>query len=495
MDFSSLAESASTQAIAGSLTTPELDADAREPLLSDQIRMLFRKILAREPTQVEVQLSLDFLNQVSEPSSDPGRTSMSRLAWLAQALLISSEFCFVDLMMQPEKLNTPNDLSRRSMLLRSGLGFGALALHPLLQSELASAGDPSQEHPMAAKPAHFPPRAKRIIHIFANGGPSHIDTFDPKPALHRYAGQPIAGRYSEDRATNGALMPSPFQFRRYGESGIEVSELFPHTAQHVDDMCIIRSMAADVPNHEPSLLLMNTGEARLVRPSVGSWLTYGPRHGESKPACILSRCARVVIPSRNRRIGRPDFYRESIKGPTSLRNIEQLEKLIANIKNGKLNSRQQTGSIGFGAGLEPAARSGETRRSTTGSQNPIDGTCLPDAKRSRRSIRCFSRNGPSTASVWARRSSQTVAHCSTIGGTRCSVCTSLARRWSTLEITMTHRKGASTIGRSMRSSDRSPTHRPQASRDARRYAGHMGWRIRANAYGRTSENGGECVGP
>ncbi len=122
--------------------------------------------------------------------------------------------------------------------------------------------------------SHFQPKAKRIIHFFLNGGPSHVDTFDPKPALHRYAGKPLPQTRLTERKT-GAAFPSPFQFQRYGQSGIEVSELFSKTAQHIDDIAVIRSMQAQVPNHEPSLMLMNCGDSVQARPSLGSWLLYG----------------------------------------------------------------------------------------------------------------------------------------------------------------------------------------------------------------------------
>src|SRR5262249_22050890 len=129
--------------------------------------------------------------------------------------------------------------------------------------------------PLTPRRPHFPGKAKRVIHIFANGGPSHVDTFDPKPALRRLAGQPLPMPNLRTERRTGAAFPSPFRFERYGQSGIEVSELFRHVARHIDDLCVIRSMHADVPNHEPSLMLMNCGEARLVRPSLGSWVTYG----------------------------------------------------------------------------------------------------------------------------------------------------------------------------------------------------------------------------
>ena len=129
-------------------------------------------------------------------------------------------------------------------------------------------------NPLAPREPHFPAKAKHVIHLFMNGGPSHVDTFDPKPALDKYAGQNLPTENLRTERKTGAAMPSPFTFRKYGESGIEVSELFEHTAQHIDDIAVIRSMQADVPNHEPSLLLMNCGDSIQVRPSMGSWLTY-----------------------------------------------------------------------------------------------------------------------------------------------------------------------------------------------------------------------------
>ncbi|MSR32034.1 MAG: DUF1501 domain-containing protein [Gemmataceae bacterium] len=129
--------------------------------------------------------------------------------------------------------------------------------------------------PLEPKAPHFTPKAKRVVHLFMNGGPSQVDTFDPKPALDKFHGKAIPeGNLRTERKT-GAPMRSPFTFKKHGQSGIEVSSLFELTARHIDDMAIIRSMHADVPNHEPSLLLMNCGEGRQPRPSFGSWVTYG----------------------------------------------------------------------------------------------------------------------------------------------------------------------------------------------------------------------------
>jgi hypothetical protein len=138
-------------------------------------------------------------------------------------------------------------LSRRELLKRSGTGLGMLGLAALLGDDGALLS-PAQaagkyENPLAPKATHFPAKAKHVIHLFMNGGPSHIDTFDPKPALEKHAGKELPFNLKTERKT-GAAFPSPFKFQKYGQSGIEVSELFQHTAQHIDDICVIRSMQA-----------------------------------------------------------------------------------------------------------------------------------------------------------------------------------------------------------------------------------------------------------
>jgi hypothetical protein len=166
-------------------------------------------------------------------------------------------------------------LSRREWLARTGVGMGLLGLAPLLAADRRPTTPPDPANPLAPRPPHFTPKAKRVIHLFANGGPSQVDTWDPKPALAKYAGKTLPTENLKTERKTGAAFPSPFQFKKYGQSGVEVSELFAKTAAHIDDICVVRSMYADVPNHEPSFLLMNTGESRLVRPSMGSWVTYG----------------------------------------------------------------------------------------------------------------------------------------------------------------------------------------------------------------------------
>ena len=166
-------------------------------------------------------------------------------------------------------------IDRRRLLQRSALGLGGLGLAALLHDQgYAAESVVGGSDPLAVRAPHFPAKAKRVIHFFLNGGPSHVDTFDPKPALARYAGQPVPHNLTTERKT-GAAFPSPFRFRRYGQSGLEVSDLFAKTAEHIDSIAVIRSMYALVPNHEPSLMLMNCGDSVQPRPSVGAWVLYG----------------------------------------------------------------------------------------------------------------------------------------------------------------------------------------------------------------------------
>ena len=163
-------------------------------------------------------------------------------------------------------------LTRRELLARCGMGIGALALGDMLVPTRHAAASGNALIPPAP---HFPAKARHVIHLFMNGGPSHVDTFDPKPMLAKYAGKNLPMENLRTERKTGAAFPSPFKFRRYGQSGIEVSDLFTRTALSIDDIAVIRSMHADVPNHEPSLRLMNCGDARQIRPSLGSWLCYG----------------------------------------------------------------------------------------------------------------------------------------------------------------------------------------------------------------------------
>ncbi len=166
-----------------------------------------------------------------------------------------------------------HSLSRRAMLQRSAGGFGYLALQALLAQEQARA---VVSNPLAAKQPPFPARAKRIVFLFMKGGPSHVDTFDPKPLLQRDDGKPYPFKQPRVQfAETGKLLKSPWKFKQYGQSGLPVSELFPNVAQCVDELCILRSVHGTNPAHGGALLKMHTGSDTQVRPSMGSWVVYG----------------------------------------------------------------------------------------------------------------------------------------------------------------------------------------------------------------------------
>ena len=177
--------------------------------------------------------------------------------------------------------------TRRSMLRSSACGFGSLALTGLL-SQAGMSSAPIPDTPLSPKQPHFQPRAKRIIFLFMWGGPSHVDLFDPKPILNQQNGQPLAGKsVGSDRDQLGTLLGSPFKFSQHGESGVWISDLFPHLSAHADQLCVVRSMHTEGSAHGEALLRLHTGQANLVRPSVGAWVSYGLGcESDSLPAYI-----------------------------------------------------------------------------------------------------------------------------------------------------------------------------------------------------------------
>jgi hypothetical protein len=197
-------------------------------------------------------------------------------------------------------------LSRREVLCRIGGGFGTLGLMSVFADAglLRAApganapGSPRQVNPLAPRPPHFPPRARRLIFLFMNGGPSHVDTFDPKPALARHAGQPLPQRFHAgmNRRNNSTLMPSPFRIRRFGQSGLALTEIYPEIGSRIDDICVLRSLYTDNPNHEPGLLMMNSGNMQPIRPSMGSWLVYAlGSENQDLPGYIVLCPGRPVV--------------------------------------------------------------------------------------------------------------------------------------------------------------------------------------------------------
>src|SRR6266852_1941930 len=170
-----------------------------------------------------------------------------------------------------------NPSSRREALRRIGNGFGMMAFASTLQSSIARAGItlPETSSGMGVAKLDYPQRVKRVIFLFMNGGLSTIDAFDPKPMLAKYYGQPMPGGSIATERKTGELMKSPFEFRKQGQCGMDVSELWPHLGEVADDICWVRSVYTEIPNHEPSCLMINTGANQAGRPSLGSWLTYG----------------------------------------------------------------------------------------------------------------------------------------------------------------------------------------------------------------------------
>jgi hypothetical protein len=233
--------------------------------------------------------------------------------------------------------------TRRDFLCRSGMGFASLGLAGLMASQglLNAATDADRSvSPLAPKGPHFAPKAKRVIHLFLNGGPSHVDTFDPKPSLQKYAGKPLPRTNLRTERKTGAAFPSPFKFQRHGKSGIEVSELFAHTARSIDDICVIRSMHADVPNHEPSLLLMNCGEARQIRPSMGSWLTYGLGSDNQNLPGFIAMCP-GGYPIQETQNWQSAFLPGAYQGTYIDTRHTEVDKLIEHIKNTSLSLSEQ----------------------------------------------------------------------------------------------------------------------------------------------------------
>lgn len=234
-------------------------------------------------------------------------------------------------------------LSRRQLLTRAGIGLGMCGLHDLLTQGAAgltpvAEGDRAA-NPLAPKSSHFPGRAKRLVHFFLNGGPSQVDSFDPKPKLAEYAGKPLPISYPTERKTGNSL-PSAFKFQRYGQSGLEVSEVFSKTAAHADDLAVIRSMYAQVPNHEPSLMLMNCGDSVQARPSLGSWLLYGLGSENQNLPGFVAMCPNgyPVKDTANWQSGfLPGTYQGTFIDPKH----REIDKLIENVRSPHATLAQQ----------------------------------------------------------------------------------------------------------------------------------------------------------
>ena len=221
-------------------------------------------------------------------------------------------------------------VERRAFLQRSGMGMGALGLAGLLQAETES-----------KRPGiHFPAKAEHVIHIFLNGGMSQVDTFDPKPELTKRGGQMLPFDNLQTERKTGVALPSPFEFAQHGESGIPISDLFPSVAKCADDLAVIRSMHVELPSHEMSLMLMNTGDMRLVRPSVGSWLTWGMGSENQNLPGFVALCP-GGLPVGGAGNWRSAFLPGAYQGTHIDTSNSDPSKLIANLKNSRLSTSEQ----------------------------------------------------------------------------------------------------------------------------------------------------------
>jgi hypothetical protein len=224
--------------------------------------------------------------------------------------------------------------NRRQFLSRLGMGFGGLGLAALLSQESLWAADADATFsPLAPKLPPFPATAKRVIHIFAAGAPSQVDTWDPKPALAQHAGQPVGDK--------GVALPSTFKFSRHGQSGIEVSEVFPKIAEHVDDMAVIRSMYTDIPAHEIATVMMNTGSRQLMKPCLGSWSVYGLGSENQNMPGFISLHAGGGLPPGGAQNWGAAFLPGVYQGTSINTQAQTTDQMIENIRNPYVSEKEQ----------------------------------------------------------------------------------------------------------------------------------------------------------
>jgi len=225
--------------------------------------------------------------------------------------------------------------TRRQFLRRFGMGMGMLSLAGLLGPELLSDNARGAElATLLPKNPPFPAKAKHVVHIFAQGAPSHIDTFDPKPELAKYDGQALPGM-------GGVAMASPFKFEKKGQSGIEISEVFPHLGEHVDELAVIRSLWTDIPAHEVATVMMNTGSLRISKPCLGSWLTYGlGTENQNMPGFISLRPGGGLPPGGSQN-WQSSFLPGIYQGTSVNTQAGSVDVMIQNIKNPYITLKEQ----------------------------------------------------------------------------------------------------------------------------------------------------------
>src|SRR4051812_3859045 len=234
---------------------------------------------------------------------------------------------------------TPHQPSRREMLATAGTGFGLLALADPLAAEEKKEPDRAV-NPYAVRKPHHAPRAKRVIFLYMPGGPSHVDLFDPKPRLAIDNGKPLPFEKPRlERTKTGNLLASPWKFRKHGQSGVEVSELLPRIASHIDEICVIRSMYADNINHTGAALQMCTGEQAFSRPSMGSWLVYGlGTENQNLPGFVVVSPAEVF---QGAQLWASSFLPSAYQGTL----VRDLKKPIANLGGPSADLQRQRAKL------------------------------------------------------------------------------------------------------------------------------------------------------
>jgi hypothetical protein len=256
--------------------------------------------------------------------------------------------------------SSTSGISRRDVLAQFANGFGMLALSGLMAEGARAAAGPALAgaSPLALRPAMYTPRAKRVIFLFMSGGPSHVDLFDPKVQLSARSGEPLPFEMPKlQRTKTGNLLGTPFKFRKHGECGTEISDLFPHLAKRVDDMCVIRSMVADNINHNGACLQMNTGEQAFSRPSMGSWCLYGlGTENQNLPGFVVLSPAQ---PAQGAPLWSSSFLPAAYQGTL----VSDLNRPISNLQSEAYSlteQRQQLDALQKINGLHRAARPGDS---------------------------------------------------------------------------------------------------------------------------------------
>ena len=227
-------------------------------------------------------------------------------------------------------------MTRRQALQNIGNGFGMLGLCGMLAG--------SETNPLAPRQPHFAPRAKRLIYLFLNGGPSQVDTFDPKPLLTKYHGQGVPTEFLKDEKlkkeeARGRLLGSPFTFKKYGQSGLDVSDLFPQLARRIDDVCVVRSMHTDLPAHPQAITQMSSGRLIAGFPSLGSWVTYGIGTENQNLPGFIAMCPGT--PNVGPELWSSGFLPAAFQGTYVPCEEFDADKMIQNLKNARISRDDQ----------------------------------------------------------------------------------------------------------------------------------------------------------